>query len=364
MSTQQEQVGATVAPALTEERVKAMLGEILARTEASARDARETEVFGRVKFTADGLEASDLAGLWRLAGMYSRSTIVPEQYQGKPENCLIALQMASRCRMDAFAFMQSSYIVHGRPGIEGKLVIAMLNASGKIKGRVRYVFDGDGKKKSCTAMVTDKETGEEISLKLDWATVEAEGWCLDKPTKSGGVVKSKWNTLTDQMFRYRSATFLVRSHYPEVMMGLQTTDELDDAWPSDRQEAPVPPNGRISLTDRGNGATLPPTDGAATDAHAEEKRQTQAPTSPEREPGDEKEDSEPAPMDNDQSMLIADEMQRVGKDQVWLSERCKAVGKRFQKLSYLEADGVIAELVDLPSKGEEPATAPTSRRKP
>lgn len=190
------------------------------------RDKRESELLNGITFSHDGMEAANLAALWRLASMYSRSDIVPEQFRGKPENCLIALQMAQRCRIDPFAFMQASYVVHGRPGIEAKLAIAMLNSSGKIAGRVRYEFDGEGDKRSCTACVKDKESGEEIRLKLDWKTVEAEGW-----NKKNG---SKWLTIPEQMFRYRSAVFLIRTHYPEVMMGLSTTDEMED------EPGPVP----------------------------------------------------------------------------------------------------------------------------
>lgn len=230
----QQQQAAPAAAAVIDGDTKKLLEQILEKQQQAAeRDSMTT-----VKFGDSGLECSDLAGLWRLANMYARSTIVPAQYQAKPENCLIALQMAQRCRMDAFAFMQSSYIVHGRPGIEGKLVIAMLNASGKIKGRMRFEFDGEGEKRCCTAIVTDKESGQEIKMPLPWSIVKAEGW----EKKEG----SKWRTMPDQMFRYRSAVFLVRAHYPEVMMGLTTVEELEELPATETL-----PVGRVSLADIG-----------------------------------------------------------------------------------------------------------------
>jgi RecT family protein len=237
---------------LSEAEAKTLLQKVLEQTEGRSleieklrgqleRERTEQQRMAEVKFGPDGLESSNLASLWRVAQLYSRADILPEQYRGKPENCLIALQMAARLRVDAFAFMQSSYIVYGKPGVEGKLAIAMLNASGKIKGRVRFEFSGEGKTKACTAIVVDKDSGEEIRVSVDWATVEREGWHLPKGKSNQ---PSKWTTIPDQMFRYRSAVFLIRAHYPEVMMGISTLDEIEDVEDKPQPEREVKTNGK------------------------------------------------------------------------------------------------------------------------
>lgn len=177
----------------------------------------------------------NLAGLWRIGEMYARSGMTPEHYRGKPADCAIAAQMALRCRVNIMTFMQSSYIVHGKPGIEAKLAIAMLNASGQIKGRIRFKLEGEGKSRKCTAFATDADSGEEIRQTVDWATVEAEGWLQ----KSG----SKWKTMPDLMFQYRSAMFLIRVFFPDVLMGMYSLDELDD---SDQDDAPLPSRGSVT----------------------------------------------------------------------------------------------------------------------
>jgi hypothetical protein len=50
--------------------------------------------------------------------------------------------------------------------------------------------------------------------------VEAEGW-----HKRDG---SKWLTIPEIMFHYRAGAFLVRTHAPEIAMGLPTVEELHD----------------------------------------------------------------------------------------------------------------------------------------
>lgn len=51
--------------------------------------------------------------------------------------------------------------------------------------------------------------------------VKAEGW-LDK---SG----SKWKTMPDQMFQYRSASFFGRIYAPDVLNGMHSVEEIKDS---------------------------------------------------------------------------------------------------------------------------------------
>ena len=79
-----------------------------------------------------------------------------------------------------------------------------------------------------TAFATHKKTNQICEATVTWDMVVAEGWNLDKTMKSGGVQKSKWNTMPDVMFTYRSATFFARFYCPEVLLGMQTKEELYD----------------------------------------------------------------------------------------------------------------------------------------
>jgi hypothetical protein len=166
-----------------------------------------------------------LAGLYRLGTMYSRSDMVPAHYRGRPDDCAIAAQMALRVGVDILTFLQSSYIVKGTPGIKGTLAIAMINGSGKIKGRIKFKLEGSIEvgDRQCTATAIDAENGEEVSATVTWQMVKDEGW--DQPK---GTQTSKWLTLPDQMFKYRSAMFLARTTFPDVLLGFYSDDELED----------------------------------------------------------------------------------------------------------------------------------------
>ena len=82
---------------------------------------------------------------------------------------------------------------------------------------------GEGEKRSCIAWTTDRSgerlEGPEVSI----AMAKAEGWL----GKSG----SKWQTMPELMLRYRSAAFFGRLYAPDILMGMQSDDEIKDVTP-------------------------------------------------------------------------------------------------------------------------------------
>ena len=108
----------------------------------------------------------------RVAKALSVSSIVPRDFQGNIGNCLIAQNLAGRMEVDVFMLMQSMYIVHGRPGVEGKLIIALINKSGMFKGPLRFEFGED--RKSCRAVATFLDGNICEGPLVTWAMVVAE----------------------------------------------------------------------------------------------------------------------------------------------------------------------------------------------
>lgn len=164
---------------------------------------------------------------WRVAQAFASSKMVPAHFQGNTAGVFVVLHMATRMELDPFMVLQNMYMVHGKPGMETKLALALVNTRGPFANPIAWEFDNEENPKKCTAYAFLKTTGEKRSHTLDWDTVIAEGWNKDK-VKDGKTTKSKWNTLTKLMFMYRSAIFLIRTVCPEVILGLSTFDELQD----------------------------------------------------------------------------------------------------------------------------------------
>lgn len=161
----------------------------------------------------------------RVGNMLCKATMVPDHFRNNLGNIMIALNFAERIQADPFMVMQSMYIVHGKPGVEAKLVIALLNSSGRFEpiefeetGNLsKPTNDADG----CVAFAKENKSGKLLrGPKIDWAMVKAEGWL--------GKNGSKWKTMAPLMFRYRAAAYFARTYCPEVLLGMQTREELND----------------------------------------------------------------------------------------------------------------------------------------
>jgi hypothetical protein len=175
----------------------------------------------------------------RKAQIYAKSTLVPKEYQNNIGNVLIAENMARRMGADTLMVMQNLYIVHSRPGWSAQFLIACFNSCGRFSA-IKYKFSGEPGTEGwgCTAYTTELATGEVIEgTTITIWMAKKEGWS----TKTG----SKWQTMPEQMMRYRAATFLIRSTAPEIGMGLLTREEIEDISPISR----IPRRTLIEATD-------------------------------------------------------------------------------------------------------------------
>ena len=171
-------------------------------------------------FTPEGQQS-----LVALAQKFAASDIIPESFQQKPANVLIALDMANRMGAAPLMVMQNLYIVYGRPSWSSQYLIAMFNRCGRF-GSIRYEFFGKPgtDEYGCRAYATELATGEKVqSIDVTIKMAKDEGWY----SKKG----SKWQTMPQLMLQYRAAAFLVRTVAPEISMGLQTMEELEDIQP-------------------------------------------------------------------------------------------------------------------------------------
>ena len=156
----------------------------------------------------------------RMAKVLVTSKLVPTAFQNNLGDCMIALEMANRMGVNPIAVMQNLYIVHGKPSWSAQFIVAAINQSGRFKTTIMYEVTGEGDSKGCIAYAFDFEGNRVDSPRVTVEMAKKEGWY----TKNG----SKWQTMEDLMLRYRAATFFGRLYTPDLLMGMQTKEELDD----------------------------------------------------------------------------------------------------------------------------------------
>ena len=159
---------------------------------------------------------------YKIANMLSKSSLVPQAYKNNPVDCMIAMEMTSRTNFPLLMVMQNLYIIQGKPSWSGQFCTAVVNSSGRFSPLefIQLVDDNnkvDGNFCRATRLADGKICeGSPVT----WAMVKGEGW----DSKSG----SKWKTMPDLMFHYRAAAFFVREHCPDLLCGLQTSEEVQD----------------------------------------------------------------------------------------------------------------------------------------
>lgn len=167
----------------------------------------------------------------RQAKMLASSTLVPKEFQGNMANCAIGLNIAKRLGADPFMVLQNIDVIHGRPSFRATFLIAMVNASGRFSP-IKFNLEGDGADRTCHAYATDKASGETVEGPVvSMAMAKAEGWS----TKAG----SKWLTMPELMLRYRSAAFFARLYAPDITLGMQTAEEVEDIAFPERNVTPA-----------------------------------------------------------------------------------------------------------------------------
>lgn len=207
--------------------------------------------------TAAGQLMKSFETTQRIGTMFSKSSIVPKEYQGNVANCAIAVDMAMHLGkgISPLTVMQQLTIVQGRPTWSAQFLISCINTCGKFStiryeeknlgkvGKVavnKYMYENgkntqklvetdeykDVDNLSCIAYAYDNATGEKLqSIEITIKMAMSEGWYA----KSG----SKWQSMPQQMLRYRAAAFWQRAYAPEVGMGFYTTEEVQDMSPKD-----------------------------------------------------------------------------------------------------------------------------------
>lgn len=163
----------------------------------------------------------------KMAEQLAKSDMIPTVYKGKPENCIIALELSNRLKLSPFLVMQNMYIVQGKPSWSSSFIISCINASGRFNGGLKFEMDANRTK--CRAYAVEKTTGDKlVGPLITMEMAQHEGWL----GKSG----SKWKTMPELMLRYRAAAFFGRLYCPEIMNGMLTDDEAADIKPIEENE--------------------------------------------------------------------------------------------------------------------------------
>lgn len=158
----------------------------------------------------------------------SKSSMVPAEYRGKPENILLAIQWGMEVGLAPLQAIQNIAVINGKPSVYGDALLAMVKGS-PVCDDVIERFEGEGEQ---FAAVCEARRRGKVPVLARFSAADAK--------KAGLWGKTgPWTQYPRRMLQMRARGFALRDAFPDVLRGVITREEADD-YPVDIGKARDP----------------------------------------------------------------------------------------------------------------------------
>lgn len=163
------------------------------------------------------LSPQSLAEAMDFAKTLGRSTLVPKEFIGKPENILIAVLWGKEIGMSPVQSLQSIAVINGRPTIWGDAAIGLARAHPDCESIMEGV-DGDGEQAKGWCEVKRRR---QPAQRREFSVADARKAGLwGKP--------GPWQQYPKRMLQLRARGFALRDVLPDALKGIITREEAND----------------------------------------------------------------------------------------------------------------------------------------
>ncbi|MHB8388118.1 MAG: recombinase RecT [Acidobacteriaceae bacterium] len=151
------------------------------------------------------------------AQMAAKSSMVPKDYLGKPENIMLAVQMGSEIGLAPMQSLQNIAVINGRPAVWGDAMLAIVKAHREFED-VKEVIEGTGDTRVATCQ-----------LKRGGQTPVRAKFSVDDAKRAGLWNKTgPWQQYPERMLQMRARGFAIRDAFPDALRGLISAEEASD----------------------------------------------------------------------------------------------------------------------------------------
>ena len=179
---------------------------------------------------ARGLALQTMAEAMTYAKMVANSEFAPKDFRGKPESCLLAIDLGSSIGLSPIQSLQSIAVINGRPTIWGDAALALVQSS-PVCEYVREYLEGEGD--NLTAVCEAKRQGYPSPSVSRFSVADAK--------KAGLWGKSgPWTQYPTRMLALRARGFALRNAFADALRGLITAEEARD-YPTQPEPVVVRP---------------------------------------------------------------------------------------------------------------------------
>ncbi len=166
------------------------------------------------------LSPQNLDEAMRMADLMANSEMVPKDYQKKPGNVLIAVQMGAELGLKPVQSLQGIAVINGRPAVWGDALRALILSAPDLI-TVKDTFDDSSMTARCSIVRSINGNQTEFIGEFSQADAQAAGlWG-----------RNTWKQYPKKMLEWRAFGFAARKAYADRLKGIQLAEEVRDITP-------------------------------------------------------------------------------------------------------------------------------------
>ena len=168
--------------------------------------------------TLPTLNPTNMTEAMEFSKFLASSTHIPKDFQGNPNNILVAIQWGYEIGLAPMQALQNIAVINGRPSLWGDSMIAVCKAHPDWRGISETYIEEEDK---AVCLVKRNVHGEIEETRSEFSYKDAQRANLtNKP--------GPWKNYPKRMLQLRARGFALRDAFPDAIKGLITAEEAID----------------------------------------------------------------------------------------------------------------------------------------
>lgn len=182
--------------------------------------------------TRQGFAPQTMTEAMEFSKLLAESSMVPRQYQGKPQDVLVCVQWGAELGLAPMQALQNIAVINGKPSVYGDAAMAMVQNSPVCEDIEEY-FEGEGTTNPVAVCVAKRKGRKPVTSKFSVEDAKRAGlWGKQGP----------WTSYPKRMLAMRARGFALRDAFADVLKGLITVEEAQD-YPPEAAPKDITPKG-------------------------------------------------------------------------------------------------------------------------
>jgi hypothetical protein len=168
--------------------------------------------------------------------MLASSSMIPKQFQGKPEDVLVCIQWGFEIGLAPLQALQNISVINGRPSIWGDAALSLVQASNL--GEIEEFFENEDTANMVAVCIATRKGRKPVTVRFGIEDAR-RAQLLNK--------QGPWQTYTKRMIQMRARGWALRDQFSDVLRGLYTSEEAQDIVEIQQPIAVVKPANPLDL---------------------------------------------------------------------------------------------------------------------